>query len=113
MELYNNPANRFVAGFIGSPAMNFLPAETLGGAAGEVVGVRPEYLRIGATGRITGRVALVERLGGDTNILVDVGAEDPVTVRAFGQVEIDTDTDLTLDFDDADSFRFGKDGQRL
>ena len=43
MELYNNPANTFVAGFIGSPQMNFLDAAALG-APGKTLGIRPEHL---------------------------------------------------------------------
>src|SRR5262249_37810096 len=46
VELYTNPANTFVATFIGSPAMNLLPSEALGvGGGGEVVGVRPGGVR--------------------------------------------------------------------
>ncbi|PJN96449.1 sugar ABC transporter ATP-binding protein, partial [Amaricoccus sp. HAR-UPW-R2A-40] len=45
MELYNDPANTFVAGFIGSPQMNFLKAGPLG-APGATLGVRPEHLEI-------------------------------------------------------------------
>ncbi len=45
MDLYNDPDNQFVAGFIGSPSMNFLPAAMLG-AKGETLGIRPEHLRV-------------------------------------------------------------------
>ena len=45
MELYNDPANTFVAGFIGSPQMNFLEAAPLG-APGKTLGIRPEHLEI-------------------------------------------------------------------
>ena len=100
MELYNNPANRFVAGFLGSPAMNFFPAELIGGTRGEVTGVRPEHLRIAETGRLRGTVVHVEKLGGDTNVL-------------FGQYDITPEATIALDFDDAHAFRFDKDGNRL
>ena len=53
MELYNNPANQFVAGFLGAPSMNFLPADKLGGSAGEQIGIRPEHIRIGGDGNHT------------------------------------------------------------
>ena len=44
-ELYTNPANTFVAGFIGSPAMNLLPARLLGiGGDGQLAGFRPEHV---------------------------------------------------------------------
>ena len=113
MELYNNPANRFVAGFLGSPAMNFFPAELIGGTRGEVTGVRPEHLRIAETGRLRGTVVHVEKLGGDTNVLIDIGAEDTLTLRLFGQYDITPEATIALDFDDAHAFRFDKDGNRL
>src|SRR6187455_2981297 len=49
MELYRRPANRFVAGFVGSPAMNFLPGDligSLGGAADRTLGVRPHEIAL-------------------------------------------------------------------
>ncbi|MGI6852247.1 ABC transporter ATP-binding protein [Mesorhizobium sp. 1B3] len=94
IDLYKNPANKFVAGFIGSPRMNFLdvkvtgvsgkavtvespivPAvaiEANGFAPGDraVLGVRPQYLKretsAGPSGKVKGTVSLVERLGTET-----------------------------------------------
>jgi ABC-type sugar transport system ATPase subunit len=77
-ELYERPANRFVGGFIGSPAMSFLePAEAARHGLGErVVGVRPEHARRwrgdGLLGPLSGTVAFVEALGRETFIGVDV-----------------------------------------
>ncbi|MGI1663624.1 ABC transporter ATP-binding protein [Palleronia sp. KMU-117] len=113
MELYNDPANRFVAGFIGSPAMNFLPAETLGGPKGHVVGVRPEYLRIVEGGRIGGKVTHVERLGSDTNVMVAVDDGTAITLRLFGQHDIAPDAAVRLDFDDRHGLWFDAEGRRL
>jgi ABC-type sugar transport system ATPase subunit len=81
-ELYERPANRFVAGFIGSPAMSFFEMGAIdvsldGHGPGTVVGVRPEHARVwrdGLVGPIRGRVAFVEALGRETFIGVDVGA---------------------------------------
>lgn len=105
IELYRGPANRFVAGFIGSPPMNFidgrleaddgrtsfvaegvrieLPGRLISAAVtgSAALGIRPEDLRIanGAPaadapcGRLSGRVLLVERLGGTSHIHLDVG----------------------------------------
>ncbi|MBN9306843.1 MAG: sugar ABC transporter ATP-binding protein [Devosia sp. 67-54] len=70
-ELYDRPANLFVAGFIGSPAMNFIPGPAMGQGAGITVGVRPEHFEI-ADGGLAGRVRLVEPLGSDTQITCDV-----------------------------------------
>ena len=63
MELYRRPANRFVAGFVGSPAMNFLPGDLIGGLGGSTdreLGVRPH------------EIALVHAGAGDQDALVDV-----------------------------------------
>ena len=81
-ELYARPANRFVAGFIGSPPMNFLPARLLPGARadGEIVaGVRPEALRLGRAGEadtLAATVEQVEALGHETLVHVRIGAAD-------------------------------------
>jgi multiple sugar transport system ATP-binding protein len=82
-QLYEQPANRFVAGFIGSPAMSFVEASDVAGVldgadvpAGAVVGVRPEHARAwreGLVGPLRGTVAFVEALGRETFVGVDVG----------------------------------------
>ena len=98
--LYERPANEFVAGFIGSPAMNFLPgraadgtvrigeaeiAAGAGAASGAVtVGIRPEdLLPDGAAGQgtIGARVTLVEPMGADTLIFCTTDEEREITVR--------------------------------
>jgi ABC-type sugar transport system ATPase subunit len=72
--LYRRPANRFVASFVGSPAMNFLPP---GGGPFEVardhveVGVRPEHVRIGS-GKLPATVELVEPAGNETYVHLGV-----------------------------------------
>ena len=48
MELYNNPASAFVAGFIGSPKMNFISGKAAEDLGGETVGIRPEHFEVGA-----------------------------------------------------------------
>ncbi len=83
LDLYDRPANRFVAQFIGTPAMNLLPAAVLPSltdlAGGRLprdgfMGVRPEGVRLrSAEGApLAGRVELIEALGADTLIYVDV-----------------------------------------
>ncbi|WP_430244325.1 ABC transporter ATP-binding protein [Neorhizobium sp. DAR64861/K0K2] len=67
MDVYSRPANRFVAGFIGSPQMNFLPGDLCGGAADHVVGVRPHDLKLGNgianPFTLSGELVLVEPAG--------------------------------------------------
>jgi sn-glycerol 3-phosphate transport system ATP-binding protein len=96
MDVYQNPATLFVAGFIGSPAMNFMPAKAEGGwgfsllAGGKAtaaiggteagravtVGVRPEHLRPAEPrdAMVSGTVEMVEQLGADTLLHIGHGA---------------------------------------
>src|SRR5580765_2035407 len=78
LELYDNPANRFVAGFIGSPAMNFLPEKRDGRDV--LLGVRPEHLEISSDGGLAAEVVVVEPTGADTHIFCKVGGVDVTAV---------------------------------
>jgi len=75
-DLYENPANVFVAGFIGSPAMNLVPGPIVdGGGSDRIVGFRPEHVRL-ANGHIDGlkfaaRVEVVEYLGDEQLVHMD------------------------------------------
>ena len=113
MELYNNPINKFVAGFLGSPAMNFLEKTSASLPEGATLGVRPEHLRIVDQGRINGAVTHVERLGGDTNLLVNTDEGETLTVRLFGQYGTNVGDRVSLDYDDAAAFAFNRDQERI
>lgn len=113
MELYNNPANKFVAGFLGSPAMNFLSKAPLNLPQGGALGVRPEHLRMVSNGRISGTVTHVERLGGDTNLLIKTDVNETLTLRLFGQDHTSVGEKISLDFDDSNSFVFDAGDQRV
>ena len=72
-QVYDEPANVTVAGFLGSPPMNLVPGGgVLGGEPGTVVGVRPEDLLIQAdpADGLTARVSVVESLGSETVLLL-------------------------------------------
>jgi ABC-type sugar transport system ATPase subunit len=75
-EVYGRPVDRFVAGFLGSPAMNFLGPEAASRfheiPKGTVLGIRPEHVRIGTYGVRT-RVDLVEVAGSDAYVHLDSG----------------------------------------
>ena len=91
MELYNSPANMFVAGFIGSPKMNFINARDVGSSKAATIGVRPEHLNIDTKkGDWKGSVTHVEHLGADTNIYVNCESAGPLTVRLFGEHSYET-----------------------
>lgn len=115
LELYHRPANRFVAGFIGSPPMNFLearrdgdgtyrlaggarvPLAGAGGRAEVVVGVRPEDLRAAAAGAgdISGTVELVERMGAESFLYVRA-PEGMLVVKEGGAGGAQPGTSLSL-----------------
>ena len=113
MELYNNPANRFVAGFIGAPSMNFLERSVPDLPAGQTLGIRPEYLGPRADGQIGGEVTHVERLGGDTNLLVKTEQGETLTVRLFGQNDTQVGAQVRLGYDPEKTFRFDAAGHRV
>jgi multiple sugar transport system ATP-binding protein len=129
LKLYNHPANRFVAGFIGSPKMNFLdlappadvlsrprlgprevhlPFKVLSGQQGVTFSIRPEHLRISAGGVDLGeaRVQLVEQLGSASLVYGHLQDGQPVTLQLDGQRRILPGEGLLLSCDAADCHFF-------
>ncbi|TNB48784.1 sn-glycerol-3-phosphate ABC transporter ATP-binding protein UgpC [Martelella lutilitoris] len=141
LELFNTPANLFVAGFIGSPAMNFLPAtvekaeasgialnllgeETIdvplaGGLPPEgskvTVGVRPQNIRLAETGEKSFAVdiTLVEALGTETVVYATAKNGERVMAVLSGQHLLKTGAAIDLAFDVADVHLFDEAGQRM
>jgi multiple sugar transport system ATP-binding protein len=112
LELYRNPANRFVARFIGSPRMNVLPGGLLGDRAHEI-GVRPEDLSLGESG-LAGTVSLVEHLGSDLFAHVAVeGAPESVIVRLDGKDEIARGSPVRVRAEPARFHRFDASGAKV
>ena len=83
-ELYERPANVFVAGFIGSPAMNLVPAALVDGpgGSGRIVGFRPEHVTLGNGGGLSfpARVEVVEYLG-DERLVHLVRKDTPLLAK--------------------------------
>jgi multiple sugar transport system ATP-binding protein len=82
-ELYEHPANTFVARFIGSPSMNMLPSSVLGiGGTGQLAGFRPEHVRLGngraGSGSYDAAVEVVEYLGDEQLAHVRLGDHEIV-----------------------------------
>jgi len=102
IDLYERPETVFVAGFIGSPAMNLLPAEAflkldLPRDRGPLtVGIRPEHLEIADDGPIQSTVDLVEPLGADTIVHGQLGGGETLLVRLPGNVKLEVGTVLSL-----------------
>ncbi|BCX19000.1 MAG: ABC transporter ATP-binding protein [Geminicoccaceae bacterium] len=132
LELYHRPANLFVAGFLGSPKMNFLPVRAAEGGvrlasgdllpiadaalgAGELtLGVRPEHLFLAADGSATlaGRVRLVEHLGAESYLHVETAA-GPLTVRTAGAARAGSGEPVRLRIPPEACHLFGPDGRTL
>jgi multiple sugar transport system ATP-binding protein len=133
MELYEHPANLFVAQFIGSPKMNVVaaaPAEggvAIAGTDGAVplasapaglaqVGARPEDIALvpEAEGHARGRIDVVERLGSDTYAYVAVDNIGIVTVRIVGNAaDVAVGRTVGLRFDPARLHLFTADGKTI
>ncbi|WP_136439294.1 ABC transporter ATP-binding protein [Pacificoceanicola onchidii] len=129
-ELYERPANLFVAQFIGSPKMNILPCTTSGGEYrleggrggaftgdhGAVhLGIRPEHIAVGASGsgQCDGVVDVIEYLGADSYLVIDCGPLGKITQRSSGDVTHAPGDQVGLTFDaDRLSF-FDGDGLRV
>lgn len=137
-ELYRNPCNVFVAGFIGSPAMNLftlpvvdsrvalgdweipLPREIgqSAGSAGEVVvGVRPEHFELGTLG-VEMEVDVVEELGADAYLYGRITGsgkviDQPVVARADGRHPPQKGSRVRLHPEPGHLHFFGADGQRI
>ena len=88
LELYRNPRNQFVAGFIGSPKMNFIEGNVAAQHGANTIGIRPEHIDVSdSEGDWTGTVSVSEHLGSDTFFHIhDTGLAETITVRASGEV---------------------------
>jgi multiple sugar transport system ATP-binding protein len=106
LDLYNKPQSLFVAGFIGSPKMNFLEDSTLG--------VRPEHIDLNAKkGDWEGKVLLTEHLGSDTFLHVDAGKRGKLIVRAAGENKAQPGETVWMTPVKGRLHRFNKDGRAL
>jgi multiple sugar transport system ATP-binding protein len=122
LDLYNRPANAFVAGFIGSPRMNFLPVSMLPAQSGQRVpippgthsiGLRPEHAVIGDDGPIAMRVSQVEQLGSTSLLHGTVGADTPFEMVCNGQTHLASGDTVRLALPSRNLHFFDKDGLRL
>ena len=88
LELYRTPRNLFVAGFIGSPKMNFIEGEEAAKHDAQTIGIRPEHITVSESGGTwSGVVGVSEHLGSDTFFHIhETGLAETITVRADGEV---------------------------
>jgi len=126
-EVYNHPVNLFVAGFIGSPTMNFLNGKIDGGSfametmnvplgaykfekptngkVDGILGVRPEHISVGEDAKkmpvqIESEIEIVEPMGSDTVAWTKIGGQ-AVTFRCSSDIPLEPGQKVTIGFDPA------------
>ena len=114
-ELYDHPNSIFVAGFIGSPKMNFLTGPFAEAHGCTTLGVRSEHIEVVADGQglWSGKVVHVEDLGSDHFLFVDIGSDEPVIVRQAGKTHGALGRQVSLKPVEANLHRFGADGKPI
>jgi len=114
LELYEKPANLFVAGFIGSPKMNFMTGDVAARYGAATIGVRPEHLKIARNGEgWPGTILVAEHLGSDTFIYVDAGPIGTLTARHVGELDLGSGDRVMLSAEPVRVHRFDQSGQAL
>lgn len=118
LEVYANPATEFVAGFIGSPPTNFIPATIapVVGADAATIGVRPEHITItdAAVGRLQAKVLYTEALGAETLVHAALPDETMMTVRQnASEPEPSEGANIGLTWENPHQMLFDADGRRL
>ncbi|MFD2264427.1 ABC transporter ATP-binding protein [Lacibacterium aquatile] len=112
LELYDHPANLFVAGFIGSPKMNLVSGAEAAKLDASTIGIRPEHLIASTEGEgWKGTVTTAEHLGSDTFLYVDVPNIGPMTVRVTGEAGFKAGSPVVLTPDPARIHRFDANGK--
>ena len=111
-EIYNNPQNTFVAGFVGSPQMNFIDGELIKEEfQGKIVGIRPEKMVCGGEIRLSAKVDMAELLGSEKIAYFNLG-KNKCSARLSADTEI-KDT-IELSFFEKDIYLFDKEtGMRV
>jgi ABC-type sugar transport system ATPase subunit len=92
LNIYNTPANRFVAEFVGSPSMNFIPSER------GTMGIRPEHIQVLTTpqdGALEARVYVTELMGNETFVFLTVG-DNRMIARAPAEFRAEVETKVWL-----------------
>ena len=136
LELFHRPANLFVAGFIGSPQMNFLPADVTGQTADSLtlsvmggsltvataapapsgrvtLGIRPDRLEIAPDGQLSGTIRLAERLGTENHLHIDLDTGGQVVVITDGTHPARARDKVRLRIPPADAHVFDAAGKAL
>ncbi len=139
MELYREPRNLFVAGFIGSPRMNFfaatiahlspeglllalsdgtnlrVPVLASSTAAGDSItlGIRPENIALSPGAGLRAQVQNVEHLGGESHVYLQAASGEALTMKVYGDTTMLPDDHIHLAFDVKSLHLFAADGNRI
>jgi multiple sugar transport system ATP-binding protein len=133
LDLYERPANKFVAQFIGSPTMNIVPVSSTATGTGITLadgtdltlphlpntqgavelGIRPEHVDVVDIGDLVGIVDVVEHLGSDTNIYLKVDGLGPLMVRMHGNIRVRSGEQVGLRVQRENAHLFTSDGTAL
>ena len=114
LELYREPRNLFVAGFIGSPKMNLIEGDEAKKQGAHTIGIRPEHIEVTEVGPWQGRVGVAEHLGSDTFFHIhDTGLAESLTVRATGEIDLRHGDTITLTPREDLLHRFDEKGLRI
>ncbi|EPX79471.1 ABC transporter ATP-binding protein [Litoreibacter arenae] len=119
LEVYSNPQTEFVAGFIGSPATNFLDASTIPNAPASAarIGIRPEHITLAPAGqgRLSGEVIFTEALGAETLVHLRLsGGTETFTIRQDGALPLPAPGDaVAVDWEDDAMMAFSEGGRRV
>jgi len=113
-EIYENPVSQYVAGRLGLPRINFLPADLFAGApdGAATIGMRPEHIQQGAEGAFgkPAKVVRVEHLGDQTRLHLTLEGHDIITLT---DVHTTLETGDTLAIQPRKALYFAADGARL
>ena len=114
LELYRNPRNQFVAGFIGSPKMNFITGQDAAKYDADTIGVRPEHLKLSTDeGMWEGTVSVSEHLGSDTFLHINVDGIGTINARAGGEFSARPGDHVWLTPEEGQVHRLDANGQVL
>ncbi|MVA36279.1 ABC transporter ATP-binding protein [Agrobacterium vitis] len=113
-ELYERPANLFVAEFIGAPKMNRIGGRIAAAMGAETIGIRPEHLRIvEGVGTWKGSVELTENLGAESHVHVLCGEAGSLVVRMAGAPSVKVGDKINLSPAEGFTYRFDREGKAL
>ncbi|HJL58655.1 MAG: sn-glycerol-3-phosphate ABC transporter ATP-binding protein UgpC [Pelagibacteraceae bacterium] len=120
LELYNKPANEFVAGFIGSPRMNFFDIDMLPESIKQLapnhasrLGVRPEHFDLKGKIILPLKVNNVEQLGSDSFLYGKTNKGQKISIKLNNQTQIKAEDDIIASFSLENSHWFNNSGIRI